>query len=285
MTLFPSSSITIFTLLVAAAAISSSSSNAFQTPLRVVTPLRQPAFASRSTQLNSLADVDAFWQTNPYTAAALICGFKATAADIVAQVQEFSNKNDSTEKEQPASTTERMSFTQSTPESTEDTPSFSFWPLLSTDTDLDVKRTAAFLAYGALYQGLTQEFVYNHLYPLWFGTDTGLETVLTKVAFTLLVLTTVLTLPSLYAAKALMEGFSWQQALEQYVYDIQHQQLLQKFYILWGPVLCLTFSVIPEHYRVTFIALVSFFWLIILSGISSGSDRDSSSGITTAVKD
>ena len=260
-------------LLVVAAAIPSS--NAFQTPLRL-TPLRQPAFATKSSQLHSLADVDAFWQTNPYTAAALICGFKATAADIVAQVQEFSTKNDNDsdeERERPTT-----SLTQSTPD-----PSFSFWPLLSTDTDLDVKRTAAFLAYGALYQGLTQEFVYNHLYPLWFGTDTGLETVLTKVAFTLLVVTTVLTLPSLYAAKAVLEGFSLVEALEQYVYDIQHQQLLQKFYILWGPVLCLTFSVVPEHYRVTFIALVSFFWLIILSGISSGSDRDNSSSSSTVV--
>ena len=153
---------------------------------------------------------------------------------------------------------------------------------MSTETDLDIKRTAAFLTYGSLYQGLTQEFVYNHLYPLWFGTDTGLETVLIKVTFTLLVLTTVLTLPSLYAAKAVLEGYTWHEAWDQYVYDIQHQQLLQKFYLLWGPVLCLTFSVIPEHYRVTFIALISFFWLIILSGISSGSDRDATTNTATS---
>ena len=125
---------------------------------------------------------------------------------------------------------------------------------------------------------MTQEFFYNHLYPLWFGTDTGLETVLTKVVFTLLVVTTLLTLPSLYASKALMEGFSLQEAGRQYVYDVQHQQLLQKFYLLWGPVLCLTFSVIPEHYRVTFVAAVSFFWLILLSQISSSNDRTTTGG-------
>ena len=54
-----------------------------------------------------------------------------------------------------------------------------------------------------------------------------------------------------------------------YIHDIQHQALLQKAFAIWGPVQCLTLSVIPEHYRVTFIALVSFFWLILLSPIIS----------------
>ena len=85
----------------------------------------------------------------------------------------------------------------------------------------------------------------------------------------MLVQTTLLTLPSLYASKAVIEGFSLQEAGRQYIYDIQNQGLLQKFYILWGPVLTLTFSVVPEHLRVTFIAAVSFFWLIILSNISN----------------
>lgn len=37
--------------------------------------------------------------------------------------------------------------------------------------------------------------------------------------------------------------------------------------MLWGPVQRLTFSIVPDHLRITFIAAVSFFWLIILSTI------------------
>ena len=100
-----------------------------------------------------------------------------------------------------------------------------------------------------------------------------MQTVLTKVVFTLLITTTTLTLPSLYAIKAIIEGDSLLQARDNYLYDIQYKGLLQKFYLLWGPVLTLTFSVIPEHLRVTFISIISFFWLIVLSNISANNER------------
>ena len=63
-----------------------------------------------------------------------------------------------------------------------------------------------------------------------------------------------------------------------YMEDIRKHGLLTKYryFVLWGPVQCsmfnaqcITFSIIPEHFRVTFIAMVSFFWLIILSTIAS----------------
>jgi hypothetical protein len=34
---------------------------------------------------------------------------------------------------------------------------------------------------------------------------------------------------------------------------------------IWIPVNFLVFSLVPEHFRVTFVALVSFFWTMILS--------------------
>jgi len=40
---------------------------------------------------------------------------------------------------------------------------------------------------------------------------------------------------------------------------------------------CLTFGVVPPHWRIPFIALVSFFWLIVLSSISSRRDAEVSS--------
>jgi Mpv17 / PMP22 family len=102
-----------------------------------------------------------------------------------------------------------------------------------------------------------------------FGSGASVSIVLSKVLFDLLVQTTLLTLPIAYLTKALLYQYHPVKAMKLYWNDIVHQGLLQKYFLLWGPVQCLTFSIIPEHFRVAFIACVSFFWLIILSKLSS----------------
>mmetsp|Transcript_37241 Transcript_37241/g.56816 ORF Transcript_37241/g.56816 Transcript_37241/m.56816 type:complete len:281 (-) Transcript_37241:31-873(-) len=194
-----------------------------------------------------LSQVDQFFIDSPYTAAALVCGIKASAADGVAQFQEWKDTLLLQEEEEEGEKRKGLAV------------------------QADWRRNIAFVTYGAAYQGLTQEFIFNHVYPIWFGTGTEWTVVLTKVAFTLLVVTTLLTLPSLYVIKGVIEQSSLKKALGKYVDDVKNQKLLQKFYMLWGPVLTLAFSVVPEQFRIAFIAVISFFWLIILSGISSGS--------------
>ena len=51
----------------------------------------------------------------------------------------------------------------------------------------DAKRNIAFTVYGAVYQGMAQEFIYNHMYAVWFGVGTNVKTVLSKVLFDLLI--------------------------------------------------------------------------------------------------
>lgn len=209
------------------------------------------ALKGRSTtllHLDLLAEIDYFFTNSPYTTAALVCGVKASAADGVAQFQEWENS-------------------LSTENKVNDDKEGNQYVLQKAD----FKRNVAFIIYGSLYQGLTQEFLFNHLYPIWFGAGNEWAVVLTKVAFTLLVQTPFLTLPSLYLIKAAIEEKPSGEALGKYIDDIKNNQLLLKFYLLWTPVLTLTFRVIPEQWRVAFMAFVSFFWLIILSGISSES--------------
>jgi protein Mpv17 len=86
---------------------------------------------------------------------------------------------------------------------------------------------------------------------------------LIKVLFDLLVQTTLLTLPVAYLTKALVYRYSAREAMVRYLDDIFRHGLLIKYFSLWGPVQCITFSVIPEHYRISFIAAVSFLWLIL----------------------
>ena len=204
---------------------------------------------SSSTALQStvLTFVDTFFRTAPYTAAALTCGIKAFAADSIAQQR-----------------TKQALLPN------------------ADNKNMDIKRSVAFVAYGSLYQGVTQEFVYNHVYPQLFGCGTSVSVVLAKVLFDLLIQTTLVTLPIAYLTKAAIFKYSIGKALSQYVNDIREHGLLKKYFMLWGPVQCLTFSVVPEHYRVSFIACVSFFWLIILSTISSRSEADVAAKVSAA---
>ena len=101
-----------------------------------------------------------------------------------------------------------------------------------------------------------------------FGAGTDWATVATKVLFDQLVLTPFVCLPVAYLVKAAVFQTPLRSGLERYVQDAR-KDLLLKYWALWTPTQCLTFSVVPEHLRIVFIAVVSFFWLIILSNITN----------------
>lgn len=194
----------------------------------------------------ALSAVNTAFELNPYAAGAFVAGFKAGSADIIAQKRQIRKANGGKTDEEIEKEARR---------------------------GLDIRRTLAFLLYGAIYQGFCQEFTYNHLYPMLFGTEITTINVLKKVFCDMCIQTPLLTLPIAYYSKALLVGNSFKQAMEHYVDDVKNRGLLFKFWGLWTPVQCLTFSVIPEHFRVSFIALVSFFWVIILSSLSAAKDE------------
>jgi Mpv17 / PMP22 family len=66
-----------------------------------------------------------------------------------------------------------------------------------------------------------------------------------------------------------------QHGVEQYMYDVTHQKILLKYWILWIPIKCITFTIVPHHLRIAFIAIVSFFWMIILSSSSTAATASS----------
>ena len=206
--------------------------------------------------------IDQFVQTSPYTTAAITCGIKASSADYIAQKRQLRKRNENRNNNNAIVSNGDGADTTNATLSTTATKT-------TKTVKTDLSRNIAFLLYGALYQGMGQEYIYNHLYPLYFGTGTNVATVLTKVAFDLLLQTTLLTLPVAYAIKAIIYKYTFQEAFRRYIDDIMNHGLLIKYFSLWGPVQCITFSIIPERYRISFIAVVSFFWLIILSTISS----------------
>lgn len=177
--------------------------------------------------------IDAFYKTQPYEAAFVTCGVKASAADLLAQSRESKDNE------------------------------------LSESDKIEVERNVAFILYGGLYQGCAQYYIFNIIFPFLFGNGNDIASVAVKVAFDMLVVSPLLCLPIAYLTKAAIYGESWLDGLNKYKYDLIEKNLLLKYWSIWVPTQTLTFSVIPEHLRIAFIALVSFFWLIILSTIAS----------------
>lgn len=146
----------------------------------------------------------------------------------------------------------------------------------ATDSDkkkgFNLLRNLTFLLYGGLYQGCAQYFLYNVVFPQLFGTGTDPTSVAKKVFADLLILTPFLCLPSVYFLKAIVFRYSFKEAARKYWTDVKEQKVVFKYWMLWAPVQTLTFGFVPPHLRILFIAGVSFFWLIILSKLTSSSD-------------
>lgn len=133
------------------------------------------------------------------------------------------------------------------------------------------QRTLAFLLYGGLYQGCVQYLIYNTCFSTWFGSGEDLRTVVVKVCFDQFVHSPFLALPVAYMFKAVVFNYPLRKGLERYIFDAR-RDLLVTCWIFWIPIQFATFGIIPQHWRITFIALASFFWLMALSRISSRHD-------------
>lgn len=240
---------------------------------------------------NALTKIDSFYQNAPYTAAFVTCGIKASAADLLAQVRSFSD-NDSTadqqlkvEEEQMTSFQEQLSsLLSSLSSSTEEleTTAMESSSLENTNT-VEIQRNLAFILYGGLYQGMAQQYIYNYLFPSWFGAGNDIATVLTKVSFDLIFVSPLICIPIAYLVKSTIYGQNWKEGIEKYIYDLRHKNLLLTYYAIWFPAGLCSFGLVPDHLRIAFIAFVSFFWLIILSTISSSEkegDTETSSSMT-----
>ena len=198
---------------------------------------RGGASSSTSTALFSQQQqlwqtLDAAWTAHPYLAASIVCGIKALLADGVAQ-----------RRQQQQHTTNYY----------------------------DPRRSLAFTMYGAGYQGLVQEFIYNTLYTRWFGAATTIRVVASKVIFDAVVHNACICIPMAYVVRALVmpttttSRSSIPQAIRSYLHDVRYRGLLLQYYSIWIPTNILLYTFIPPHWRITCMATVSFFWMILLS--------------------
>jgi hypothetical protein len=83
-----------------------------------------------------LAVIDHFFQVSPYSAAAITCGIKASAADFVAQKRDYRKRKEQAKIDQTPKPKRK---------------------------NTDYQRNLAFILYGSLYQGMAQG---KHLFCL-----------------------------------------------------------------------------------------------------------------------
>ena len=136
--------------------------------------------------------------------------------------------------------------------------------------DLEFQRNLAYILYGGIFVGIMCHLEYNELFPILFGTEQ--PHVSEKVIFDDFVSAPLMWLPPAYFIKAWIYEYSMQEGLEKYLHDIRHNGLLNKYWSVWVPAQTISFSVIPDHMRVAFMACVSFFWFIMFSTVASKSD-------------
>lgn len=201
---------------------------------------RSPAASSASTssQLEmSWVEVSDFYATYPIPSAMLTCGFKASIADGIAQFNAM--RTAANEKQEQS---------------------------------LELRRNLAYVLYGGLFVGIMCHVEYNELFPRLFGTEQ--PHVLEKVIFDDFISAPLCWLPPAYLIKAMVYDYCWQEGLQKYVQDIRHNGLLLRYWAIWLPAQTVSFSYIPDHMRVAWMALVSFFWFILFSSVASDGEQE-----------
>ena len=207
--------------------------------------------SSNSLPFKALND---FYKNHRFQGAFLTCAIKGCSADLVAQ--SIANRRE--QKEEDEIRDNRV------------LTSLGFIPPGSNvkHSYPDLKRSLMFLIYGGFYQGMAQEFIYNDILPK-LGRGTDALTVAKKVFVDMAFIAPLICVPIAYLVKGLLLGNSIGQSLQNYKSDVVNEGVIFKNWMIFVPTQCLTFSVVPEHLRVSFVACVSFFWMILLSCILS----------------
>jgi Mpv17 / PMP22 family len=214
------------------------------------------------TTVSTVSEVINHWYLSyPYISACMTCSCKAGIADYIVQ-----------------STTTSPSPTN---------PSSS----------INLGRNIGFILYGGFYQGMFQQYMYATIFPRYFdgeNVDWILSTSV-QLGLDMLILGPFLCLPIAYLVQSLCgctattasstNAYATQMTASvtsnvstilqngwnQYMHDVQYQNILTKYWCIWIPVKCLTFTLIPCHLRIVFIAAVSFFWMMMLSACANPS--------------
>lgn len=143
------------------------------------------------------------------------------------------------------------------------------------EQQLELRRNLAYVLYGGIFVGIMCHVEYNEVFPLLFGTEQ--PHVLEKVLLDDFVSAPFLWLPPAYLIKAMVYDYSMKEGMQRYWKDITENALLLRYWSIWVPAQTVSFSVVPDHMRVAFMACISFFWFILFSSVASNGSSTTTS--------
>jgi hypothetical protein len=239
-----------------------------------------------------------FFRTQPFLAAFMTCSVKASAADLLAQTSSSTSTSNNNEEEEQEKTKKMIpAKKKKRTESSSTSSSTLSNKKTKQDSPVNVHRNLAFLLYGGLYQGMFLQFLYMAVYPALYG-DSPYRIVASVFTDTC-VFGPFVTLPIAYIIRAVIESNATtgdnehkhehtlssliqpiEQGIDKYKNHVLTQGLLYTYWMIWAPAQTLNHGFVPEHLRVFFVAFVSFFWVYLLSGISSQQEQPEPTGQT-----
>lgn len=243
-------------------------------------PVAPASYSSSTTSRTSngvlrymtLEQVSDFYQNFPLQSAVLTCGVKASVADTIAQVKPQIEENNNNNKNFEDQHEEVQALLTTNSVISEETPK------KTNRIDWEARRNLAYVLYGGIFVGLMSHVEYSCVFPFLFGTEKTAAITTEKVFFDNLIAAPLMWLPPAYFIKAWVYGTDenkgiLSEGLEKYLVDVKENNLLGKYWAIWFPAQSVSFSFVPDHLRVAFMASISFFWFILFSTVSSQGDN------------
>lgn len=132
------------------------------------------------------------------------------------------------------------------------------------DESFDWRRNVSFALFSGAYLGVGQHYVYNVAFPFFLGAGRDMLTASRKVLADALVHVPLVYLPLYYPFETVATGQgTLEDGLRRYRDDAP--RVLSTYWMTWPPVHFFSFTVLPSELRITFVAGISFLWLIFLS--------------------
>ena len=134
---------------------------------------------------------------------------------------------------------------------------------------VDQGRSLLFATFGASYQGIFQYLMYNRGFEVWFP-GRGVRNVVTKIMLTNLISDPVFFFPSFYTMREAMNGERGVSATEMVTRALEKYRNncwtdWRNSWVIWVPAHAVTYGFVPVHLRISWIATVSFAYVMLLS--------------------
>ena len=137
---------------------------------------------------------------------------------------------------------------------------------------VDLKRSALFASFGSAYQGCIQYWIYNILFEKRLFPGKSPQMILMKIAATNLIVDPVIFFPIFYTMR---EAMNTERLLDVNLPNCFSTSMakyrdncvsdLINSWMIWVPAHCVTYTVVPVHLRMPWIAVVSFGYVCVLS--------------------